>query len=237
MRTAIGTSGNPSAASYQRWTTSHSCNPSGTVTETGNWWIDCNGGLSIGNGTTLTFSGGNVVMDKGLSMTGGVFNVNTNNIVDDLPNTCLAPSVVTPCITSHSEDASFVYVRDGNWDITGGVLNLHRTSVIQQNGYLKVASATPNWTAPTEGPFAQLSLWSEKSSNKFQINGGTGISLEGIFFTPEADPLSLSGGGDWGQLSAQFISYRVAVSGGGTLTMAPNESMISLPPTTNMLIR
>ena len=61
--------------------------------------------------------------------------------------------------------------------------------------------------------------------------------LLGVFFTPEADPLSLSGSGDWGQLDAQFISYRVAVSGGGTLTMAPNESMISLPPTSNALIR
>jgi hypothetical protein len=100
-----------------------------------------------------------------------------------------------------------------------------------------VASATPNWTAPTEGPFKQLALWSEKSSNKFQINGGAGVSLEGIFFTPEADALSLSGSGDWGQLHAQFISYRVAVSGGGTLNMTPDPSMLSLPPTNNALIR
>jgi hypothetical protein len=126
---------------------------------------------------------------------------------------------------------------DGSWDVTGGTIDLVHVAVIQQNGYIKISSATPNWTAPTEGPFSQLSLWSEKSSNKYQINGGAGVSLEGIFFTPEADPLSLSGGGDWGQLQAQFISYRVAVSGGGTLTMAPNESMISLPPTNNVLIR
>jgi hypothetical protein len=145
--------------------------------------------------------------------------------------------VVTPCLGESSPNAAFVYVRSGNWDVTGGTINLNRTMVYQSNGYLKVASATPNWTAPTEGPFSQLSLWSEKASNKFTINGGAGVSLEGIFFTPEADPLSLSGSGDWGQLHAQFISYRVSVSGGGTLTMSPDESMISLPPTSNALIR
>ena len=176
-------------------------------------------------------------MDNGLSMTGGVFNVNTGNTTTSFPSACVPPNVITPCLDKSSENGSFVYVRSGNWDITGGTLNLDRVAVYQSSGYLKVASATPNWTAPTEGPFAQLSLWSEKSSNKFQINGGAGMSLSGVFFTPEADPLSLSGSGDWGQLDAQFISYRVSVSGGGTLTMAPNEHMISLPPTDNALIR
>ncbi|MEO8693293.1 MAG: pilus assembly protein TadG-related protein [Acidimicrobiales bacterium] len=237
LRTAVGTSGNPSASTFQRWTTGHSCNPSGTVTVTGNWWVDCPSGLSVGNGTTLTFADGNVIMDNGLSMTGGVLNVNTANGTSSLPSACVAPTVITPCIDKSSQNAAFLYARSGNWDITGGTINLNRTMVYQSSGYVKVASATPNWTAPTEGPFAQLSLWSEKSSNKFTINGGAGVSLEGIFFTPEADPLSLSGSGNWGQLHAQFISYRVAVSGGGTLTMSPDESMISLPPTSNALIR
>jgi hypothetical protein len=238
LRAAIGTTGNPSASSYQRWTSSYSCNPAGTVdVPVDNWWIDCPGGLSIGNGTTLTFGGGNIVMDKGLTMTGGRLNVNTAKSSSSLPSTCVAPTVVTPCIDKSSVNASFLYVRDGSFEITGGVLDLRRVTVYQADGYVKVASATPMWTAPLEGPFAQLSLWSEESSNKFQINGGAGVSLDGIFFTPEAAPLTLSGSGDWGQLNAQFISYRVAVSGGGTLTMAPNESMISLPPTNNMLIR
>ncbi|HUP75260.1 MAG TPA: Tad domain-containing protein [Acidimicrobiales bacterium] len=237
LRTAVGTSGNPSPSTFQRWSTSHSCNPPGTVTVSGNWWVDCPGGLSIGNGTTLTFLDGNIVMDNGLSMTGGVLNVNTGNGAPSFPSTCVPPNVITPCLDKSSENGSFIYVRSGDWNVTGGTINLQRVTVYQSSGYLKVASATPNWTAPTEGPFALLSLWSELASSKFQINGGAGISLEGIFFTPEADPLSLSGGGDWGQLHAQFISYRVSVSGGGTLTMAPDANMISLPPTSNALIR
>jgi hypothetical protein len=234
LRGFVLPTGNP--LGYQRWTTAHSCNPSGLVEVTGNWWIDCNGGLSIGNGTTLTFKGGNLIFDKGLTMTGGQLNVNTDNPNPTIDSACLA-IVTAACLSSSSETSAFIYVRDGNWDITGGAINLHHTMLYQNNGYLKVASATPNWSAPTEGPFKQLALWSEKASNKFQINGGAGISISGIFFTPEADPLSLSGGGDWGQQNAQFISYRVAVSGGGILKLAPNAEMIPLPDTNNVLIR
>ena len=236
LRTLVTTSGNPMG--FQRWSTSHSCNPSGTVSETGNWWVDCPSGLSIGNGTTVSFLDGNVVMDGGLTMTGGVLNVNSAANTNTFDSTCARPNALTLyCLGETSPDASFVYSRSGSFDITGGTINLHRAFVYQSNGYVKVASATPNWSSPLEGPFAQLSLWSEKSSNKFQINGGAGVSLEGIFFTPEADPLSLSGSGDWGQLHAQFISYRVSVSGGGTLNMSPDDHMISLPPTNNALIR
>jgi hypothetical protein len=234
LRTVIGTTGN--SAGFQKWSSTYSCNPSGTVTANGNWWIDCNGGLSIGNGTTLTING-NIVMDKGLSMTGGAFNVNTGNSTANLPSSCLAPTTFTSCVGESSANAAFMYMRDGSWDITGGTLDFDRVTVIQENGYVKISSATPNWTAPLEGPFSQLALWSEKSSNKYSISGGAGVSLEGIFFTPEADPLSLAGSGDWGQLKAQFISYRVAVSGGGVLTMTPTDSMISLPPMKNLLIR
>jgi hypothetical protein len=238
LRTAVGLSGNPSPSTFQKWSTGHSCNPSGTVEVTGSWWVDCPSGLSIGNGTTVSFLNGNVILDNGLTMTGGVLNVNNANSKPSFDSACLPPNVITlSCMGETSVNASFVYSRGGNWDITGGTINLKRAFVYQTSGYIKVASATPNWTAPLEGPFSQLALWSEKSSNKFQINGGAGVSLEGIFFTPEADALSLSGSGDWGQLHAQFISYRVAVSGGGTLNMSPDKTMISLPPTNNALIR
>jgi len=62
-----------------RTVTGHGCNPSGTTSVSGNWWVDCSAELSIGNGTTVTFSGGNVVFDGGLSMTGGALNFNSPN--------------------------------------------------------------------------------------------------------------------------------------------------------------
>lgn len=237
LRAAIGTSGNPSPSSYQQWSASHSCSPTGTLSVAGNWWVDCPGGLSVSNGTTLTFLGGNVVLDGGLKMTGGQINVNTSNATANLPTACVPPNVTTPCLDKSSANSSFFYHRGGDWDITGGALNFAHVFVYQADGFVKVSSALPNWSAPTEGPFAQLALWSEKASSKYNINGGAGMSLSGIFFTPEASPLNLAGNGKWGQLNAQFISYRVAVSGGGTLTLAPNETMISLPPTNNVLIR
>jgi Flp pilus assembly protein TadG len=238
----VGASGSPGRTSesgstaYQRWTSSHSCNAAGTITVGGNWWVDCPGGLSIGNGTDVTFTDGNVVLDGGLSMTGGSLTINSAN-GGALPATCLPPNVVTPCTGTSSSDAAFVYVRNGDWNITGGVIDVEHSFVYFVDGYLKIASAAPRWSGPREGPFAGIALWTEKSSNKFQINGGAGVDLNGIFFTPEAKPMSLSGGGDWGQLHAQFVSYQVSVSGGGILTMAPDPQSIALPPRDHQLIR
>jgi hypothetical protein len=237
LRAAIGASGIPSG--YQRWTTTQSCNPSGAVTVTGNWLVDCPGGLSIGNGTTVTFADGNVVLDGGISMNGGALNFNTANSTSNLSSSCLAPIVVTPCVGSASEAASFVFLRAGDLSITGGAINLHHAMVYEHSGVVKItgSSSPPTWLAPTEGPFTGLALWAEQSSNKFQINGGSGVNLQGTFFAPEAAPFSLAGGGNWGQQHAQFIAFHLAVSGGGVLTMSPDSTSVPRPATGGVLIR
>src|SRR5262249_28348480 len=84
LKTAIGSNGLPAVnngvgTAYQSWKASYSCNPSGTISVSGNWVVDCNGGLSIGNGTNVEFKNGNVVFDGGFSMTGGSLKFNTNN--------------------------------------------------------------------------------------------------------------------------------------------------------------
>jgi hypothetical protein len=160
-----------------------------------------------------------------------VLTFNDNNPNASLPAACLAPTVVTPCIDNSSVNAAIVYLRNGDLDFTGGTFNAQHVTVIQLGGVVKVAGgAPPTWLGSTEGPFDNLGLWSETSSNKYQINGGAGVTLAGVFFTPEAAPFSLSGGGNWGQQDAQFISYRFSVSGGGTLTMAPNANNFVQPP-------
>jgi hypothetical protein len=130
-------------------------------------------------------------------------------------------------------------MRAGDINVTGGIPTFNHVTVYQAGGVVKITGgAPPSWSAPTEGPFAELGLWSELSSNKYQINGGAGVQLTGVFFTPEAAPFSLSGNGDWGQQNAQFISYRFSVSGGGTLTMAPDPNKFVQPPArTGTLIR
>jgi hypothetical protein len=240
LKAAIGASG--AIAGFSRWSTTYSCNPSGTVVvPAGNWWVDCPSGLSIGNGTNLTFTGGNVVMDGGLTMTGGSLTINTSsNPNASLPPTCIPPQPTTlPCTTSSSQKASFVYIRNGDININGGTPTFNHVSVVQNGGVVKITGgAPPTWLGSTEGPFDNLGLWSETSSNKYQINGGAGVQLSGVFFTPEAVPFSLSGNGDWGQQNAQFISYRFSVTGGGKLTMAPNSNDFVQPPSdAGLLIR
>jgi hypothetical protein len=237
LTAAVGASGSP-GPSYTRWKSVYSCNPSGTVTVAGNWWIDCPGGLSIGNGTSVSFTGGNVVFDGGLTMTGGSLSFNTANPTATLPTGCLAPTVTTPCTGNSSAAAAFVLVRTGDWNLTGGQLVSRHSVIVQLDGYAKVNTGVPpSWVAPSEGPFEGLAFWSPKSSNKFSMNGGSGLDLVGVFFTPEAVPFSLAGGGVWGQQRAQFISYQLAVSGGGSLTLVPDTNAVTLPPMSAELIR
>ena len=204
----------------------------------GNYYIDCPT-LTVGNGTILTFSSGNLVFRGGIKLTGsGVLNVNTANPVNHLDSAC-RDVVSTYCVQRSSAHAAFLYQRSGDMEMTGGVLNVNRTMVYQENGSVKVTGgAPPSWTAPLESPlsgnytntcttsfpcspFQGLALWSEKSAD-YTINGGGTLNLEGVFFTPEARPFKLTGGGGFTPLRAQFIAYQLTVSGGGTLRLVPD---------------
>src|ERR1044071_899942 len=135
----------------------------------------------------------------------------------------------SPCLNQSSAKAAFICSRAGSFNLTGGNINFNHTTLYQEAGYLKMASATPPvWSGATEGPFKGLAMWSELSSNKFQINGGTSVSLSGCFFTPEANPMSLAGGGNWGQLHAQFIAFHIMLSGGANITMTPDPDGVSI---------
>ncbi|MFN0027237.1 MAG: hypothetical protein ACKV2O_08665 [Acidimicrobiales bacterium] len=236
LKTAIGTSGSPPG--FQKWSSSYSCNPSGTTTVNGNWWVDCNGGLKIGNGTHITFASGNVVFDKPFDMTGGSLSFNTSNPSTALASSCVAPSVTTPCLSSSSSKAAIVYVRDGSIKITGGALTARGVTGFLPNGYFAATGgAPPVWLGSTEGPLAGLAMWSDFASSQFQINGGAGAQLEGTFFTPEAQPFSLAGGSNWGQQDAQFITYQLAVSGGGQISLNPRANAVTLPQKYARLIR
>ncbi len=249
LKAAVGTSGLPPVlpaglgTTYQRWRASFSCNPSGTVSVSGNWWVDCPSGLSVGNGSDIEFKNGNVVFDNGFSMTGGALKFNTANTNAPLPPACVPPTVQTPCTGYASPLAAFVYLRDGNINITGGVLTVNQALVYSATGYVKVNSSPPSWVSPFEGPFSYLALWADmpstsNSTSKFSMAGGTGVQLTGIFFTPEAAPFTLSGGGTWGQQNAQFVSYQLQVTGGGNLAMAPDPvRSVKVPTLAGALIR
>ena len=96
----------------------------------------------------------------------------------------------------------------------------------------------PGSSAPQTGPFSALALWAEEPSTRFRINGGASMELEGVFFTPEANAFTLTGGSPLLPQKAQFISYHLAVSGGGRLNLDPEGlNLLEFAPEPAVLIR
>lgn len=232
--TAVGTTqGTVPDASYRRWNADagYKCNNPSTVSVTGNWLVDCPGGLSVSN--AIEFQNGNVIFDGGLSISGsGAVKVNTNNPKAHLDSGCVPPAVVTPCIGANSAAATgavMFFRSGGNVSVSGGgQLVLNDTMLYQVpdathgNGYVSASGNTsPVWTAPTEGPFAGLSLWSEAQSGNYSLGGSGSLNVTGIFFAPRAAYFTITGNAPLSQVQAQFIAYDLKVSGGGSLVMLP----------------
>jgi Flp pilus assembly protein TadG len=254
LKTAIGTSGTPGTGS---WTTigpgGNQCSPNASITyPVGNYYVKCtrgNNGFVINSGVTVTFAGGNVVFEDNVTVSnGGTLNVNTANTTANLPSNCMPPTVQTPCIGNSSAGAAFMYFRGDSstmFQTSGtGTVNLNHTFVYGGTGAVSFSGNPPIWTAPIEGPFDALTYWSDMPStatnaqrSSFTITGGSGANLTGVFFTPEATPFKLAGGGNWGQLQAQFISYQLTVTGGGILSVNPRAGSVYPPSVKGMLIR
>jgi hypothetical protein len=236
---AIGTSGQPVSSSFARWTDTKSCNvPTGSVVINGNSWVNCNQ-LAIGAGTDLVFNG-NVVFDGTVKMTGGSLRFNIANPAgpsSSLPSGCQL-SITLSCLTQSSSKAAWAYFRDGDLNVTGGSLRLDHTLMFQKGGAIKDAGGVaPVWSPPIEGPFRSLSLWSEAHTD-YTVAGGGGLDLQGVFFTPEADPFKITGGGGVNQQHAQFVSYHLDISGNGELRLAPDlTEYVAIPPKAGTLIR
>ncbi|MDQ1492429.1 MAG: hypothetical protein QOJ23_4943, partial [Actinomycetota bacterium] len=224
----VGTSGSPGSS----FSTLTNCSPSGTLTVTGNVWVNC-GTFSVGNGTNVTFNG-NVVFQGDVSMSNGG-SITVNGGTGPLSTDC-ATAITAACLGSSSPNAAIVYQRTGDLTVTGGTLTFNHAFLYQKSGALKDNGAAPKWSPPLEGPFSQLSLWSEKSTD-YSIAGGGGLDLAGVFFTPEAAPFKITGGGGVAQQHAQFISYQLTISGSGALNMAPDDKLVSISPKAGVLIR
>jgi hypothetical protein len=222
---------------FQRWSDFYGCN-NPTVPATGldgNWHIDC--GTFRVSSATVTFNGGNLIFDGDIVMTGGLLEMNEANPTAVLAPACTA--AVIGCLDNSSVTAAWAFMRNGDLRLTGGALETDHTMIYQESGYFSIAGGSPPiWSAPTDGPFSGLAVWSELASNKFKINGGASMQLEGTFFTPEANTFSISGGAPVVPQQAQFVSYRLSVSGGASLTLSPNPTnSVTLPADAPLLIR
>jgi hypothetical protein len=210
----------------QRWTDHYTCSPpEPTISETGDWWVDCPGtsgnqGFVVGNGTSVTFAGGNVVFDGQVRVFGSL----TVNPGGADPSTGV-DHVMYIRDGEFEKDAQanivmehvFVYLADGRIDFNGG-------------------SGGLNWSAPDGqggdpwGPlFDDLALWSE-STDRHRIGGQAGNTLEGTFFTPYASPFELAGQGAQFQTKAQFLTRQLELSGQAEVQMSPNPDRVTLIP-------
>ena len=209
------------------WAPARSCNAPNFTSLSGNWWINCPN-FNVPNATTVSLNG-NVVFDGNVSVgNGGNLQVNTNNPIASMSTLGAAcapvdPEVTPPtlCPSFSSQKAAYVFMRGGVLDVRER-MTLHKTALYQHTGHINIiAGATPIWTSPDEGAFRGLSLWSETSSTNYQILGGGSMNLEGTFFTPEAKPMRLTGGGAQNALQAQFISNALLVQGNAVLALEP----------------
>ena len=248
LKSFIGTSGTPTGFTKIQGS---ACSESGTAVYTGNYYVNCtrgNNGFIVKSGGSVTFNGNVVFEDNVTVQNGGTLNINTGNSTSSLSTGCTTPSTSLPCTTSSSQKAAFVYIRgdvSSVFQTSGGsTVNFNHVFLYGGTGAVALSSGTPTWSAPTEGPFSNLAYWTDMPSTasnsqlgQFQITGGAGASLTGVFFTPEAQPFKLTGGGNWGQQHAQFISYDLKIDGGAILQMAPDPTFILPPSDKGYLIR
>lgn len=237
LSNGIGSSGRPAGYDDYRGA-GYKCTygPAGApvIIPPGNWWVDCNN-LSIKR--DVTFEGGNIVFDGDVSVgSDGLLSINTAN-PENYPWFAGSPA----SLQQHSAGAAFIYFRNGTFSRNAqGSVVLHNTVA-----YLSPTSAldmgggggSMSWTAPTEGPFQNLALWSE-SPTAVEFAGGSSLDLEGVFFAPFAT-VSYQGSGNQEQIAAQFIALKLSAGGGGSLNIAPlyNRSILFPRPKYSELIR
>jgi hypothetical protein len=100
-------------------------------------------------------------------------------------------------------------------------------------------------TAPTDGNFENLAIWSENysgvtnaESQANQLGSQNKLALEGILFLPNA-LVNFGGNPTYlGTARAQFVAFRLAVGGGGTLELLPDpDRTLTIPVAGVQLIR
>jgi hypothetical protein len=205
---------------FTTWTSAgHSCSVgSGTISVTGNWYVDCPGDLVI-NGAQVVFSESNIVFEGGIDVrSSGGLEINPGTTADH-----------------------WVFIREGViLKRAQSSLSLERTSVYIGDGGvdLRAGSGGLTWTSPEGGIFEDLALWSEGIGTPHEIGGQAGNTLTGTFFTPFAQPFALNGQAGQFQFEAQFITRRLEVKGQGEVKMHPNpEKTTAIPIRAVRLIR
>lgn len=211
-----GGSGMPTGF-FQRWTDSYPCTVTGPINESGNWLMDCPGGFVVQDGV-VTLEDGDLVFDGGVEVRSfGELHINPTPSADHIVF-LRGGDLVKGAQSTLTMEQIFVYLHSGVVDLGGGA---GADSLI--------------WTAPLAGNFEDLALWAE-APLVFQIGGQSGNSLTGTFFTPLADPFTLTGQGGQFQTQAQFLTRRLEVKGQGEVRMTPDPDRSTRIPLRGVLL-
>jgi hypothetical protein len=179
------------------------------VIVTGNVFVNCPT-FTVKN--TVQFQGGDVVFAGAVDVQGGDLSI--NSAPNDNPT------------ADH-----IAYFRSGGIDKDAqGSLHLPKTFVYLVNGVVDLGAGSGGvvWTAPYSGNFDKLALWSESAATH-TIGGQASLTLDGVFFTPNAT-MTFQGQGSFIQVRAQFISNKLTLSGQGDLVMQPDPNRAVLIP-------
>ena len=181
LRSQYGGSMNPPGF-FQRWTDTYDCSVTGPIVESGDWWIDCDDFI-VQDGA-VTFENGDLVFNGGVEVRSfGELHINPSP-ADDHIVYLRSGDLTKGAQSTLTMTQIFVYMESGRVDLGGGA-----------------GADSLTWTAPLAGNFEDLALWAE-AELVFQIGGQSGNSLTGTFFTPLADPFTLTGQGGQFQTSA-----------------------------------
>ncbi|HEV3365128.1 MAG TPA: TadE/TadG family type IV pilus assembly protein [Acidimicrobiia bacterium] len=218
-------------------------------------YVDLNGAtVTIPNPRTLYIYGAPGSNAKGINLgSGGNLVVNSNNITSAPSGSTICearrtadPTATTRLVVGNGQInggstgtlrmcATTVFMMDGSLPTTTGTVPSNNS----YNGPVSVTGqSTLEWTAPNQNnvgqptdaelrEFEDLALWTE-TSDGISIGGtNASIILKGILFTPNANPFKMNSGAGGITADAQFITRKLEVSGGATLSMKadPNNSV------------
>lgn len=197
----VGATGKPMPTSpWKFWQADlgRSCNVSGNPSFNENVVFDCTN-LQITGSNSVTING-NAIFNKNVTVNGEL-------TVNPPPG-----------------DDAWIFFRGGELSKQGsGRLTFNNAMVYMAKGSsVKLAGGSGRlvWTAPVGGRFDALAFWTD-STLDHSWAGQADLALEGVFFMPMAKA-SYSGTGGQIQTNAQWIAWRLEVSGGGVLSISPS---------------
>jgi hypothetical protein len=199
----INSVGQNGSAGYTDWTSlGYPCDipsSSPSITVGGNVRIDC---ADFTVRVTVNIDGGNVIFDGNVNVTGGTGHLN-------IQNTLASPG------WAFFRDGTLAKSGDASLTINNTAAYMSKTSRVAMAG----GDGTLTWIAPNSGNFDDLALWSD-SPLQHDWAGQAGLTMEGIFFMPQAH-VEYSGNGGQNQTRAQWVADKLTARGQGQLLVSP----------------